>query len=107
MTCSAPTGQYCAAAEVSDPTPQPSSSLTVIARLLKDGRPVQGATMNTTWHFKTTSSSCDSGVSGADGYATCSKSIGRPAKGYTVKIDVTFVVNGAEVAHAQTEFTPQ
>jgi hypothetical protein len=107
LSCSAPAGQYCAAAEVSDPTPPPSSSEIVTARLLKGGQPVQGATMSTTWHYKTTSSSCDGGATDAAGYASCTKSIGRPSKGYTVKIDVTFTVNGAVVARTQTEFTPQ
>ncbi len=107
LSCSAPAGQYCAAAEVSDPAPPPSGIETVTGRLMKDGQPVQGAAMSTIWHYKTTSSSCDSGVTGADGYATCGKSIGHPSNGYTVKIDVTFSVNGAVVARTQTEFTPQ
>ncbi len=107
LTCSAPAGQYCAAAEVSDPTPPPSSSEILTARLLKGGQPVQGATMSTTWHYKTTSSSCDGGATDASGYASCTKPIGRPSKGYMVKIDVAFTVNGAVVARTQTEFTPQ
>jgi hypothetical protein len=63
--------------------------------------------MNTAWHFKSTTSSCNGEVTSPDGYAICSRSIGHPSKGYTVRIEVTFVVNGAAVAHAQTEFTPQ
>ena len=94
-------------AHMSVARPRQNSTETVTATLRDRGRPGAGALMRATWHYKTTSSSCDSGVSDANGYATCGKSIGHPSKGYTVNIDVAFTVNGTVVARTQTAFTPQ
>jgi hypothetical protein len=57
--------------------------------------------MTTSWHYKTTTSSC-SGVTGADGVAACSRGIGRATSGYRLNVDV--VIDGYG---ATTWFTPQ
>lgn len=106
LSCSAPVGQYCAAATVSDATPPLGGSIRITGRLLKGGQPVQGAVMNTIWHYKSKNTPCNGAKTDASGYAGCTNSIGQPTAGYTVKIDVVFLVGNTEVARATTEFTP-
>ncbi|MEO8289204.1 MAG: hypothetical protein ABI670_22575 [Chloroflexota bacterium] len=106
LNCAAAAGQFCAAATVSDPAPPLGGSIRVTGRLLKGTQPVQGAVMNTKWHYKSKNTPCDGAKTDASGYAGCTNSIGQPTAGYSVKIDVTFTVDGAEVAKTTTEFTP-
>lgn len=69
------------------------------------GKAISGVTMNTSWHYKTTTSSC-SGTSGNDGVASCTRDISRATSGYTVNIDVVFSYNGQSYS-GQASFTPQ
>ena len=73
---------------------------------MKDGQGVSGAVMNTMWHYKSKDTPCSGANTDVLGYAGCTNGIGRPTAGYTVVIDVTFVVGGVEVAHTQSQFTP-
>lgn len=106
LSCEAPPSQYCAAATVSDANPPLGGSVRVTGRLLKGGQPIQGATMNTVWHYKSKNSPCSGAKTDANGYSGCTNSIGQPTEGYTVKIDVSFLVNNVAVATTTTAFTP-
>jgi hypothetical protein len=102
-----PKGAYMASATVSNPAPTWNSHVTVTGRLLQGGQPVAGATMQTAWHYKTTLSAC-TGVTSADGVASCARSISHATRGYPVDIDVTFVdAQGKTLATASTSFTPR
>jgi hypothetical protein len=90
---------------VSDPNPAKNSTVTVYGRLVVGGQAISGATMNTTWNYKSTTTTCG-GVSGNDGIASCTKDIGGASKGYTVRIDVIFTSNGQSYS-GSTSFTPQ
>jgi hypothetical protein len=69
--------------------------------------PVARAVMNTKWHYKSKNTPCDGAITNADGYAGCTNSIGQPTEGYTVMIDVEFLLGSKVVASTQTEFTPR
>ncbi len=93
-----------AAASISNATPARFSTVTVTGRLACGGAPASGVAMTATWHYKTTSPTC-AAVSGDDGTASCSRSIGGASAGYAVAVDVCFdAPDGA--ACAQTGFTP-
>ena len=68
-------------------TPPRFSTVTVYGRLLVGGSGQAGQVMETTWHYLTTTSHCD-GLTGSDGVAHCSRSIGGATAGYQVNIDV-------------------
>jgi HKD family nuclease len=72
---------------VSDGTPSRFSTVTVFGRLLTNGVGQEGLVMEATWHYLTTTSYCD-GVTGVDGIADCSRSIGGATAGHQVNIDV-------------------
>jgi hypothetical protein len=90
--------QICAS--VSKATPSQYSSVTVYGRYLVNGGGDAGHTMDTTWHYKTTTSHC-SGTTNTNGIAHCSRSIGRATKGYRVNVDVK--IAGHKIT---TWFTP-
>lgn len=89
---------------VSDPDPAAGAVVTVYGRLIVNGNVAAGASMNTTWHYKTTTPGC-SATADSDGVAECSRDTGRPTRGYTVRIDVTISYNGQSYS-ASTSFTP-
>lgn len=91
-------------AYMSDPHPQKNTNVAVYGKLMVNGFPANGATMNTTWHYKTTTSNC-SGVAGPDGIASCVKNVGNVTIGFTVVVDVTMTYNGQNY-YATTSFTP-
>ena len=91
---------------VDDPSPAKNASVTVYGRLIVGGKAVSDAQMNTTWHFKTTTSTCSGAMTGNDGVAACSRRIGNASSGYTVRIEVTFTYNGQSYTTA-TSFTTQ
>ena len=72
---------------VSNGTPPRFSTVTVYGRLLTNGVGQSGLVMETTWHYRTTTSYCD-GLTAADGIADCSRSIGGASADYQVNIDV-------------------
>jgi len=71
------------------------------SRLRINGVGQANQAMNTTWHYKTTTSYC-SGTTGSTGLASCSRNIGNATVGYTVNVDVA--IGGYSVT---TWFTPQ
>ena len=90
---------------VSNGTPTRNSTVTVYGRLLVNGQPVADAAMHTVWHYATTSPTCD-GVTGTNGIASCSRSIGNATIGRNVTISVDVSHNG-HVYSTSTYFTPQ
>ena len=86
---------------VSQANPSQNATEVVYGRLIVNGAPQAGRPMSTTWHYKTTTSSC-SGTTWSDGVASCSRSIGRASLGYRVNVDV--VIDGYS---ATTWFVPQ
>ncbi|HET8631807.1 MAG TPA: hypothetical protein VFL91_30655 [Thermomicrobiales bacterium] len=97
---------YKVTASVSNANPVSNSSVIVSATLTKDGQGVSGATMATTWHYKTTTNSCSDGPSGDDGVMRCALPIGQATSGYSVKIDILVTYQG-QTFTATTSFTPQ
>jgi competence protein ComEC len=91
--------QVCAS--VSDANPSKYATVTVYGRLVMDGGAVQGEPMASTWHYKTTTSYCNSGVTNSGGIASCERYIGPASVGYGVNIDV--MISGYSVT---TFFTP-
>lgn len=87
---------------VSEGTPAQNSDVTVYGRLYSNGSPVAGQPMTTTWNYRTTAPSCDTGATGGDGIASCTRDIGRASIGFRVDINVT--LGGLT---ATTFFTPQ
>src|SRR5262249_50250940 len=80
-----------ATASVSDPTPRDQTTVTAIGKLPdRGGHGVSGATMHATWHYETTTATCDGGPTDASGTASCSRDIGTATPGYRVVIDVVF-----------------
>ena len=88
-------------ASVSDATPPRYSNVTVYGRLVINNIPQSGMAMQSTWHYKTTTAYCDSGVTGTGGVASCQRSIGGASAGYEVVIDVN--IGGYSIS---TSFTP-
>lgn len=100
-------GAYTATATISNPSPHQNQVVTVSGTLLHNGQPVAGVAMQTTWHYKTTTSVC-SGTTGANGTASCSRDISRATKGYFVAVDVSFVdSSGTVLTTTTTGFSPQ
>jgi hypothetical protein len=87
---------------VSNGTPPRFSQVTVFGRLYQNGSPVAGQQMFTTWNYATTTPTCDTGVTGANGIASCTRSIGGATAGFQVNVDVE--ISGHEVT---TWFVPQ
>jgi beta-lactamase superfamily II metal-dependent hydrolase len=92
--------QMCAA--VSASTPAQNSSVTVYGRLRINDVDQAGLPMSSTWKYKSTTSTCNSGVTDAGGVAACTRQIGSATLGYTVNISVS--IGGYT---ASTSFTPQ
>lgn len=90
---------------VSDGYPRQYTSVTVLGRLYVAGSPAVGATMETVWHFRTTTTTVTC-QTGSDGIGRCTHNIGRATPNYTVWVDVTIRHQGADYM-AQTHFTPQ
>jgi len=86
---------------LSNPNPVKNSTVEVAGQYLVNGAGQANLTMTTTWHYKSTTSSC-TGITDSGGLSSCSRSIGAASSGYTVTIDVTI---GSLTA--TTWFTPQ
>jgi hypothetical protein len=78
--------QICAWVSIANPSK--NSTETVYGRLLINNIGQANQTMTTTWHYKSTSSTC-SGITDTEGNASCSRSIGGATSGYQVNIDVS------------------
>jgi hypothetical protein len=90
---------------VSNPSPRQNSEETVYGHFLVNGQGVAGVPMDTTWHYRTTTSGCW-GTTDGSGTASCSRSISRATIGYTVYIGVVFTY-GSQTYTTGTSFTPQ
>ena len=90
---------------VDNPAPPQKSNVTVSARLVIAGQPVQGAQMRAFWHYKSALGEC-SATTGVDGIASCMRDIGSASAGYTVEIDV-IITHMGRTYNASTSFTPQ
>lgn len=101
-----PIANYQVSATVSNTSPTHNTRVTVTGRLTNNGQGVAGATMATTWHYKTTAPGCTGGPSGADGTMSCTRDISTAAKGYTVVIDVLITYQG-QTFTTSTSFTPR
>ena len=86
---------------VSNATPARYSTVTVYGRYLVHAEGQAGHPMTATWHYRTTSPTCE-GVTDDNGMAQCSRSIGGATIGYQVNIDIQ--IDGYEVT---TWFTPE
>jgi hypothetical protein len=105
MVPSMPASLPQATAWVSQVAPTQYSDITVYGKLTQDGVGIRGASMQTTWHYRTTTSYCD-GVSGGDGIAACTRFISTATRGYYVSVTVEFSYQGQHYV-AGTGFTPQ
>lgn len=104
--CGSKSDDACTAtASVDDDSPTQNSSVQVTGVLSCDGKSPSGAKMATKWSYKSTTSECE-GVADDAGSASCSMRIGSAAKDFTVKIAVTFDLDGKKYK-ADTEFTPE
>lgn len=92
-------------AAVSNPTPLQNSPVTVSAQLTSHGQPVANVPMTATWHYKTSTPSC-SGMTGANGVASCTRYIGGASHGYRVKISIRFAWNN-QTYKGEASFTPR
>jgi hypothetical protein len=91
--------QICAS--VSNGSPTRNSNVTVYGRLLVNGVGQGSQGMTATWHYKSSTPTCTA-TTGADGQASCSRSIESATVGYQVNVNVQI----GEYS-AQTRFTPQ
>jgi hypothetical protein len=82
--------------------PMPGSVVTVYGRLLKNGRPVNGAQMGVTFGYTHGQGYCTA-YSGIDGRAACAHYIGYPLQNYWVFVDVVFIYEG-ELYYAKSAF---
>lgn len=93
-------------ASVSNAAPAQYSSVSVVVRAADAyGVPVPDASVSTVWHYKTTAPT-QLGVTGDDGVATITRSIGGASIGYRVVVDVT-VTAGGVTRKTQVSFTPR
>ncbi len=97
-------GPTTVSASVSNPSPARYTVVTVYGQLIVRGLPAVGATMTTTWHYKTTTVGC-SDTTDNSGQASCSRGIGNATVGYRVVIEVIFTYNG-QTYSTSTSFTP-
>lgn len=86
---------------ISDGNPARNNIVTVYGRLLIGDIPQANRQMTATWHYRTTTSTCQNTTDG-EGIANCSRNIGAATIGYRVNVDV--VVDGYQ---ATTWFIPQ
>lgn len=89
-------------ATISNVTPTKYSWLTIRGQLIVNGVPQNNLRMYTTWHFKTTESYCNDGITNEDGIASCRYYISGATSGYKVNINVN--IGGYSVT---TWFTTQ
>jgi hypothetical protein len=82
--------------------PAPGSIVTVHGRLLRSGRPVNGAQMGATFSYTHGEGYCTA-FTGIDGRSACAHHIGYPLQNYWVFIDVVFVYKD-QLYYAKTGF---
>ena len=94
-------GDVLICASVSNASPQQYTDVTVYGRLLKNGVPQSGKPMSTVWNYKSTTPTCNDGVTNTEGISSCTRGISRATIGYTVNIDVSI-----DSYSVTTSFTP-
>ena len=97
-----PLAPFQAYAWVDNYYPAPGSVVTVHGRLLKSGRPVNGAQMGATFSYTHGEGYCTA-FTGIDGRTACAHNIGYPLQNYWVFIDVVFVYKD-QLYYAKTGF---
>ena len=83
-----------ACASISNGSPPRYTNVTAYGRLIINGAPVAGASVHTTWHYRTTTPTEDC-TTGNDGIGHCTRNIGGAASGYRVSVDVRISYQGA------------
>ena len=91
-------------AQISNPTPTGGKEV-VTATVTDSGNPVQGANVTLSVHYKSKTVP-ELGTTDANGVTKITWSIGSPAKGYAVTVDVV-ASYGGKSASTQVSFTPQ
>jgi len=102
LAASSPTTFIAAAA--GSPAVEPRTTVDIRARFTIKGQGVAGVPMLATFSFKTTTGTC-SGVTDANGDASCTEDITNATKGYTVHVAIVFTYGG-QTYPTSTEFTP-
>ncbi|WP_062351920.1 MBL fold metallo-hydrolase [Bacillus kwashiorkori] len=93
-----------ASIDIPNPTSNQQVTVTVVAKDA-NGKPVSGADVTLLLHYKSKETTY-TGITDANGKAILPFKIGRAAKGFTVKGDITVSYKGKKV-HTTTQFTPQ
>lgn len=92
-------------ATVSDDTPCQFTTVTVHVRALRGPTGVEGASVDSTWHYKA-STATESGITDASGHVALARYISGASAGYAVAVELV-ATSGSETALASTSFTPQ
>jgi hypothetical protein len=96
--------------DVSDSNPPRRTDVTVTLRLVRDGRPVEGALVYLTARYRTTEERWPQGTAtvrtGQDGQARISFNIGDATVGFPVPIDVVSLVDGQQFIW-RSQFIPR
>ncbi len=90
---------------ISDVRPPQLANVTAYARLIVNGQPAAGATINFSWRFREFTAVCG-GVAGANGVVQCAKYLDKLSPGYQVTVAASFVL-GNRVYSNSVNFTPQ
>ncbi len=88
---------------IDKPEPTQYDTLQITTRMSKDGLPIAGANIKTTWDYKTSRPEC-SAVSNAEGIGFCSRNIGSAILGFRVVVEVQYDYNG-QGYRGETSFT--
>lgn len=102
-----PAANWTASASVEPQNPPQNGTVRITGKLLKDGKPYQGAVMNLNLEYKSKDTNIDGAKTKADGTAGQSVSIGGATKGFEVDVNVVFLVEDKVVARTVTSFTPR
>lgn len=92
-------------ASASNAQPCQYTTVTVPVHVARGGAPVSGASVTSTWYYKT-SSPTEIGTTDAGGDVALSRYISGAAAGYEVVVEVV-AAEGGQSATATTSFTPQ
>ncbi|OJV91590.1 MAG: hypothetical protein BGO39_20655 [Chloroflexi bacterium 54-19] len=85
------------------PEPTQYETLQITTRMSKDGLPIAGAPIKTTWDYKTTRAECTT-TSDSQGLGFCYRNIGAATLGFRVVVEVQYDYNG-QGYRGETSFT--
>ena len=97
-------GAVQACAWVSNNSPSRYSNVAVYARLVVGAEVISGASVLTTWHYRSSTPTQDC-TTEADGIGHCMRNIGGATQGTAVTVDVNVTYKG-KVYYTETWFTP-